>query len=46
MKQYKELYKKKLINKKPADELLNSLEVSIFKNIWIFVLRNFSVFSD
>uniref|UniRef100_A0A671EWW7 Vacuolar protein sorting 13 homolog A n=1 Tax=Rhinolophus ferrumequinum TaxID=59479 RepID=A0A671EWW7_RHIFE len=27
MKQYKELYKKKLINKKPADELLNSLEV-------------------
>ncbi|XP_019503831.1 PREDICTED: vacuolar protein sorting-associated protein 13A [Hipposideros armiger] len=26
MKQYKELYKKKLINKKPSDELLNSLE--------------------
>ncbi|XP_016013121.2 vacuolar protein sorting-associated protein 13A isoform X4 [Rousettus aegyptiacus] len=26
MKQYKELYKKKLTNKKPSDELLNSLE--------------------
>lgn len=31
MKQYKELYKKKLTSKKPSGELLNSLEVSIIK---------------
>lgn len=32
MKQYKELYKKKITSKKPPGELLSHLEVSILKN--------------
>lgn len=32
MKQYKELYKKKITTKKPTGEILISLEVSIFRN--------------
>lgn len=42
MKQYKELYKKKITSKKPPGELLSLLEVSILKNYWVFlVLPNY-----
>uniref|UniRef100_A0A452VEA7 Vacuolar protein sorting 13 homolog A n=1 Tax=Ursus maritimus TaxID=29073 RepID=A0A452VEA7_URSMA len=39
MKQYKELYKKKITTKKPTGEILISLEVSIFRNSGYRIFR-------